>query len=141
YLFTDYTNAYDYFGSTKGNYVDGAGNVFNDLSRIVAPVARGWSRAFDGSALNPQLLRTGVTQSDIYQEFNRGIWISAATARILYALQRTYSYIENDGAYSYDNPAADVEGVTTQSYNETRYDDSYLQDDPSTTENEAGRVN
>ena len=110
YLKTDYTGSY--------NLQPG------QLEYVKAPVAQGWSRNFDGTALNSQDTRSGVTQSDIYQQFSDAIFVNTkGLTRLADTIQRTYSFFEDAqmASYSYDNPAPDFEGATNRSYTETLY--------------------
>ena len=110
YLKTDYTNSYS-LAPDRLDYTE-------------APVATGWSRNFDGSSLSPALTRTGVTQTDIYQQFSTPIWqASRGIARLEETRQRTYSMVEDGdlASYSYENPARDLWGGYQRSYVVTDY--------------------
>jgi hypothetical protein len=88
--------------------------------------AIGWSRSFDGTTFNPIVTRSGVSQSDISQKFSKAIWQATnGTARLEEARQRTYSFQEDGGVYSYYNPALDFEGAYSLSYTVTSYLGSY----------------
>ena len=113
YLNTDYSQSYNI---TPGH-----------LDYVAAPVAQGWTRSSDGSALNAQT-RSGVTQSDIYQKFDDEIFVNTkGLTRLADTIQRSYSFFEDDNmaSYSYYNPAPDFEGATSRSYTETTYKGSY----------------
>ena len=86
------------------------------LVAIQGPEARGFSRSLDGSALHPDLTKTGITQSDIHQKFDTAIWQASAQSRLEKIVQRSYSYLEGGGSYSYLSPAADFEGAYNRSY-------------------------
>src|ERR1051326_5672173 len=67
----------------------------------------------------------GITQAESYQKFNRGFWIGDALSRLDKVLQRSYSYQEDGGTYSFDAPAGDIEGATSRSYTATDYTNAW----------------
>ncbi len=125
YLFTDYSQSYDQNGSTKN---------------MSAPIAQGWSLAFDGTAVATEADGTptnfGYTKSDIFQQFDDAIWQNASIARLSNVVSRSYtSDAAGDGSYDQPVGAPDVNGnpaiVTTvdgswsRSYTTTSYAGSY----------------
>ena len=120
YLETSYAQSYDDYGTTKG-----LAPGLEVQAMIKGPVAKGWNRSFDGTAINPQILGIGVTQTDVYQAFRTDIWQKWAISRLDEADQRTYTFKEDGNDYSYASPAEDFEGAYNRSYNKTNYAASY----------------
>ena len=133
YMNTDYTKSYDAFGTTKGLAPIFTAGKLTGYSpegtvAITAPVGRGWTVSDDGSSIDPTLTLTGITKSDVFQEFNTDIWKASNQSKMLVSLQRSYSYHEdaNWASYTYDNPGKDAMGGFQRSYSETDYTNSYL---------------
>jgi hypothetical protein len=108
YLKTDYSKSYTVAG----------------VPTAVAPEAKGWSWAYDGTAI---LKTLGYTKSDIYQKFDNAIWQKTGLARLELVSSRSYtSEVTNSDTWTYDNPYNNTADKSwSRSYTETNYKGSY----------------
>ena len=113
YLVTDYSKSYDKFGLTKNQ---------------TGPEAKGWSWAFDGTAIETTsdgtVTNFGYTKSDIYQKFNSTIWSNTGVARQETVINRSYSSNSACGG-TYDSPISSIDGSYNRGYSTTDYSHSY----------------
>jgi hypothetical protein len=93
-------------------------------STIVAPVARGWSLAFDGTASNPDVTNFGFAKSDLYQKFNDTIWANTGLSKLQTSYSRSYTSDLN-GEGTWDSPIVQIDKSYNRSYTATDYSGSY----------------
>jgi hypothetical protein len=108
YTVTDFTNSY----TPSGEFTS------------IAPVARGWSWAFDGTALNPDVTNFGFAKSDLYQKFNDTIWANTGLSKLQTSYSRSYTSDLN-GEGTWDSPMVQVDNSYNRSYTVTDYSGSY----------------